>query len=263
MQCRDRNSRRRGFGWLWLLVLSSELVVWTPRGYSQNSLPVLNENYDNHEHAKPAQVSVRALSIPTKARKPFKKGVDRLNAQDASGSLHYFNEAIEKFPGFYEAYYDLGVAQLRLNETEKAGKSFQAAIDLSSGKFPLAEFAYSLLLCSQGKMSDAESLARHGLEQDQTMPDGFIALGVIMLWAGRPEDAQQCASEALLRNRWLANAYLISADAHFLLNQYGAASDDLKTYFKLSAKSGAPTTFALDLLSRIQYLTSESESHAK
>ena len=64
---------------------------------------------------EPGQVvSVRELSIPPKALHDFQKGAELLAKKDAAGSLPHFQRAVEEFASFYEAYYKMGVANLKL-----------------------------------------------------------------------------------------------------------------------------------------------------
>ncbi|MGB7438324.1 MAG: tetratricopeptide repeat protein [Candidatus Acidiferrum sp.] len=204
-----------------------------------------------------ATVSVHELKIPQKARESLEKGVQRLNAGDPRGSEPFFRKAIEKFPGYYEAYYELGLAQARLGQNNQASHSFQSAIDLSEGNFPLAEFAYGLFLCDQGNVKDAERLVRRGLDQDQNIPDGFVALGVVMLYRHQPAEAAHNAQEALSRNSRLATAYLVLAEADHQRNNYSAEIQHLTAYLNLEPK-GPRSEFARDLRNTAERLASGS-----
>ncbi|PYU70312.1 MAG: hypothetical protein DMG49_11645, partial [Acidobacteria bacterium] len=63
-------------------------------------------------------VSVRELRIPVKARNAFEKGLERLAKNDAVGSRTQFERATTAFPDYYEAYYHIGAADLRLGHEE-------------------------------------------------------------------------------------------------------------------------------------------------
>jgi tetratricopeptide (TPR) repeat protein len=93
---------------------------------------------------------VRELKIPDRARQAFDKGLERLEKFDAVGGRTQFARAIAAFPGYYEAYYHLGVAELRLGDDKKAAEAFQKAIDLSGGRYPWAQFALGFVLCRLG-----------------------------------------------------------------------------------------------------------------
>jgi tetratricopeptide (TPR) repeat protein len=206
-----------------------------------------------------ASVSVHELQIPEKARREFDKGVQRVNAKDPAGSLRFFNKAIQEFPRFYEAYYNLGLAEIRLGQPDKASRWFQSAIDLSGGRLQLAEFAYGLLLCQQGNIEDAERVVRHGLDQDKTSAEGHVALGVVMLYRHRPDDAEHEAREALLRNARVPNAYLVLAEAHGELKNYSAEVQDLPAYLHLEP-TGPHSEYARNLLGTTQQIAAETST---
>src|SRR4030081_1619595 len=74
-------------------------------------------------------VSVRELSIPPKAVHALQNGVELLAKKDAARSLPQFQRAIAEFANFYEAYYKMGVADLklwRIADAEQALRKFNA-----------------------------------------------------------------------------------------------------------------------------------------
>ena len=101
-------------------------------------------------------VSVRELSIPSKASHAFERGVELLAKQDAAGSLRQFQRAISEFAGYYEAYYEMGVADLRLRRITDAEQSFRKAIDLSGGQYAQALLGLGAVLDYQEKFAEAE-----------------------------------------------------------------------------------------------------------
>lgn len=70
--------------------------------------------------------------VPKAALDKFKKGVEKLQANDAKGAIPHFNDAIAAYPNFAAAYYDLGMAYLRENDPDKALESFVKAISIKS-----------------------------------------------------------------------------------------------------------------------------------
>lgn len=136
-----------------LLTLAKPRLAWSTclLPISLFALAPLAHGQGYSNQAMASAVSVHELQVPYKARNEYQKGLDHLNKQDAAGSVSHFAKAIEKDSNFYEAYYELGVAQVRLGQNDEAMTSFQSAIDRSGGSFALAEFAYGLLLCHKEK----------------------------------------------------------------------------------------------------------------
>jgi tetratricopeptide (TPR) repeat protein len=189
-----------------------------------NSAPVRRTDY---------AVSVRELRIPKKARNAFEKGLERLAKNDADGSRTQFVRATTAFPDYYEAYYHIGVADLRLGREEEAAQALQKAIDLSGGRYTWAQFALGLLLCRRGEYAEAETVIRKGLDMDGGPATGHLFLSVALFRLNRLEEAEKSAQEALLRKPGSALAYLVLADVHGRGGEYGMQLHDLNAYLKL------------------------------
>ena len=178
-------------------------------------------------------VSVRELQISSKAKANFQRGLQRLLKHDAEGSLKHFAAAIEAAPNFSDAFYHRGVAEALLSRNEEALGSFQAAIDLSEGHDPRAEFGYALVLCRVGSAIEAESVVMHGLQADPDTPDGHIVLALILLKLNRVEEAERSAQQALLlKQPGSAKAHLILADIKGARRDFEGQANELNEYLK-------------------------------
>jgi tetratricopeptide (TPR) repeat protein len=178
-------------------------------------------------------VSVRELKIPGKARDEFQKGLERLAKNDPAGSLSHFTKATQAFPGYFEAYYNIGVANAALGRFDEAMRAFQASIDLSDGRYALAQFGYGYLLCQEGKAAEAEKIVRKGLEIEDVAPEGYVILSKALVQLNRPDEAEKSAREALLRNPRFAGTYLALADVAASKGDFREQIQDLNLYLKL------------------------------
>jgi hypothetical protein len=68
--------------------------------------------------------------VPKTALDKFKKGEDKLHANDAKGAIPLFDEAIAEYANFAPAYYERGSAYLKTNDLDKALESFVKAIQI-------------------------------------------------------------------------------------------------------------------------------------
>src|SRR6266853_1606087 len=178
-------------------------------------------------------VSARELKIPDCARKEYIKGLRSMGQNDLAGSVSHFTKAAQAFPNYYEAFYHIGVAETRRGRLEEALPAFQKAIDLSGGSYAWAEFGIGYLLYVEGKTEEAVTTLRRGLEVDGNSPDGYTILGMVLLRLDRPDEAEKCAREALLRNPNFAQAYLVLSDAYGRRREYRAQLQGLDSYLKL------------------------------
>jgi tetratricopeptide (TPR) repeat protein len=206
-------------------------------------------------------VSVRELRIPVKARNAFEKGLERLAKNDAVGSRTQFLRATTAFPNYYEAYYHIGVADLRLGREEEAAQAFQKAIDLSGGRYARAQFALGLLLCRRVEYAEAETVIRRGLDVDGSSATGHFFLSVALFHLNRLEEAEKSAREALLRKPGFAWAYLVLADVHARRGEYGMQLHDLDAYLKLEPDGPASKRVReiREVVRRIVFRTKDEE----
>jgi tetratricopeptide (TPR) repeat protein len=202
-------------------------------------------------------VSVRELKIPGKARQEFQKGLERLAKNDPAGSLNHFRKATEAFSGYFEAHYHIGLAEMTLGHIDEAMKHFQTAIDLSGGRYALAEFGYGYLLCQQGRPGEAEKMIRRGLEVEDAAPEGYVILGEALKQLNRLDEAQKSAHEALLRNPNFAGAYLVLSDVAESKGDYRAEIEDLDIYLRLQPH-GPGSELALKVRVKAQRMLASS-----
>jgi tetratricopeptide (TPR) repeat protein len=184
-------------------------------------------------------VSVRELKIPEKARTEFEKGLDRAAKKDPAGGLGHFQKAVEMFPKYFEAYYNMGAVDMSLGRYDEAMMAFQAAIDLSGGQYALADFGYGYVLCLEGKAREAERIIRRGLEFDDVSAEGFVILSEALTQLNRLDEAEKSAHEALLRNQNHPGAYLALADVAEKKGDDRAEVQALDNYLKLQPNSPA------------------------
>jgi tetratricopeptide (TPR) repeat protein len=236
----------RGALSLAIALLNFVLNVWPLAGQAQVSNPT------SPTHAQQFTVSVREMQVPDKARGAFLRGFERLAKADAAGSLHHFARAIQEFPGFYEAYYDKGIAETQLHQWNEALQSFQKSIDLSGGRYACAYFGYSVVLAQQGKPKDAELIVRRGLEEGPTLclSFGYGVLSIVLFAQNRLDAAEAAAHKALLLpNPSRRNALLALAQVHFKRSEYQLAVQDLEAYLK-----AVPSTPRKDDAEHNQYI---------
>jgi tetratricopeptide (TPR) repeat protein len=211
----------------------TRLTLQLPRGPSRPLELYLKASNHSPVRRTDYAVSVRELRIPVKAHNAFKKGLERLAKNDPVGSRTQFVRATTAFPDYYEAYYHMGVADLRLGCEEDAAQAFQKAIDLSGGRYAWAQFALGLLLCRRGEYAEAETVIRKGLDADGSAATGHLFLSLALFRLNRLEEAEKSAREALLRKPALAFPYLVLADVHGRRGEYARQLQNLDAYLKL------------------------------
>ena len=204
-------------------------------------------------------VSVRELSIPEKAQRDFDKGVELLVKKDPAGCIPHFQRAVSEFPGYYEAYYEMGVADLKLWRIEDGEQMFRRANEFSGEQYAPSLLGLGALLGYREKFADAEKIIRKGLELDPSSWSGHYYLGWALYGLNRLEDSENSVREALRLKSDYAVALELLADIHSREKDYRALVNDMDRYLKLDSTS--PTGIkARALRDSAERLLGESEN---
>jgi tetratricopeptide (TPR) repeat protein len=199
-------------------------------------------------------VSARELALPQKTQDTLHKGLDALfENRDAAKSVTFFEQVIQLSPDYYEAYYDEGVAYLRLKKMDEAETAFHKAVDLSKGHFAEPYIELASIYADKEKFPDAETMARKGMG---IQPDSWRAhyeLARILYGEGLPVDAEQSALEAKRLEPKFPKLYIVLANIQLRLGKNQAVVEDLDTYLKL-APDGAYTSQAKELKEKTEKL---------
>ncbi len=180
-------------------------------------------------------VSSLELALPRKTRDEFRKGLEQLyKDKDAAGSIRYFERTIADAPGFYEAYYHLGIAAMQNERPGVAEHSLRKCVELVGDDTYSKPFsALASLLSSRNQFAEAEQWARKGIERDANPWQGHYELARALWGLQRIEDCEKSALEALKRKADFAPGYLLLANVHSRLKNYPALLADLNEYLRL------------------------------
>jgi hypothetical protein len=180
-------------------------------------------------------VSVHELARPRRAQEAMREGLDLLYRKaDYPASLKRFERAIREDPTYYEAYAQMGVAQMHLQELTSAEASLRKSIELSEGKHSDACFLLASLLSSAGRYAEAEPLARQAIGIDAKRWQGHSELARALLGLRRPTEAETSALTALGIHPESQVLHLLLADIHVAMQNYTALLDDLENYLRLA-----------------------------
>ena len=184
-------------------------------------------------------VSVRELSIPRKAHEDMLKGLILLyQKNDYRGSVEQFQRAIKEYPGYYEAYGQMAVAYLDLDDNTNAEDALKKSIDASQQHYLDAYLALAGLYLDEKRFGDAEPIARKGTELDGTSPKGHFQLALALFGLDRFAEAETEAKTVSERDQNDAEVHLLLANIHVRLKNYDAVLEDVDTYLKLDPNGG-------------------------
>ena len=136
--------------------------------------------------------SETSLEAPAKAKKAYENGIkegrkDKPNWEKAAKEL---GKAVEIYPDYAEAWYELGEARLRTNEVDAGKQAFLRAIEI-----------------------------------DEKFQKPYAPLALIELKQGNKEDAAKHADKAVELNPGFTETQFYSAMAHFMLGDLPRAAE--------------------------------------
>jgi predicted Zn-dependent protease len=192
--------------------------------------------------AKTESVSAHELSMPQKARDLMDSGKKKLYQQkDARGGLDDFQQAVAEAPDYYEADYQMGIADLALGKRDDAERSFHKSIDVSGDKYSDADVGLGKIMLDKGDIPAGEKLVRRGIELNASSWQGYYELGRAQLNEKQLADARKSAEQARTLAPGAPAVYRLLANVHQQEKDYPSLLQDLDTYIKLDPDSPAGT----------------------
>jgi tetratricopeptide (TPR) repeat protein len=185
-------------------------------------------------------ISAHELTAPHKAREDMVKGLSLLyDKADYPGSIRAFQRAIKEFPGYYEAYAQMGVAYSKLKNDGEAETALRKSLELSDGKYPQACVSLATVLSDGRRFSDAEPVARKAVELDANSWQGYAELTRVLVGLNRLADAEQSEETAVKLRPDEPELYISLINIEGKLPNYPAMLLNMDAYLKLAPNGRA------------------------
>ena len=187
-----------------------------------------------------SSVSAHELSMPEKARELVSAGKKKLYTEkNAQGALEDFQSAVTAAPGYYEAYYQVGMAHLSLGKRDEAEASFRKSIELSGDKYCEADVGLGTMLLDRRDFAQGEKTVRRGVELNPDYWLGQYELGRALVNEDKLPEALKSASQAKSLAPSAAIVYRLLSNIHLRQKDYPALLADIDAYIKLDPDSAA------------------------
>ena len=210
-----------------------------------------------------SKISVRELSIPHKAQEDMKSGLNLLyQKSDYKGSIKQFEKAIKEYPDYYEAYAAMGIAYIGLKDNETAEQTLRKSVEVSHEQYVDGYCMLADLLSNNKRFSDAEPIARKGVDLDAESWKANSELARALLGLNRPADAEPNALKAAKLVPQNPQMHLLLADVHMGEQNYPALLEDLNEYLKLDPNGPAAEQARKQRDQVQQYLASSQPSES-
>ena len=182
-------------------------------------------------------VSASTLKAPDNARKEFERGSRLLNEKkDLARSIAAFHRAIELYPGYADAYFLMGTAQIQTSAASDAEVSLRKAIALN-GHMTAPYYPLALLLFGQHRYAEEKELLLTAEQLDGTDWRWPFELARCHAQQGQWESAQRYGVVANERASAPAKVHLLLADIYANSDRPREAVAELELFAKLDPKS--------------------------
>jgi Flp pilus assembly protein TadD len=182
-------------------------------------------------------VTASTLKAPDNARKEFERGSRLLNEKkDLARSIAAFHRAIELYPGYADAYFLMGTAQMQTSAASDAEVSFRKAIALN-GHMTAPYYPLALLLFGQHRYTEEKELLLTAEKLDATDWRWPFELARCHAQQGQWESAQRYGVVANQRASAPAKVHLLLADIYANSDRPREAVAELELFAKLDPKS--------------------------
>ena len=199
---------------------------------------------------KGTMVDVTSLKAPPNARKAYEKGLEAGQKDKLSEAQKYFERAVEIYPGYESAWFQLGAVFQKENKKESAWAAYGHATAVNTRFLPpyvaLASMAFEAqnwteVLRLTNHVMDLDPLshtlaAEYILDLDEWNPAAayyYNAVGNYML--NRIEEAQKSALKAqhLDMRPHFPQIHALLAEIYAQKKQYALAASELRNFLEL------------------------------
>ena len=199
-------------------------------------------------------VSSHILSVPDAARELYFSGMKKLYTdKNAQGSLGDFQKALHKAPSFYEAQFQIGMANLNLGKGQEAENSFRKSIEMSGDKYSEANLALGVLFFDRSEFEAAKTQLRRALELNPSAWMACYKLGDIAYRERNLSEAETWAGKAKQIETNMPMVYELLAQVHVQQKKYASAVEDIDAYLKLESNA-SKVAQAKELREKLQQL---------
>jgi Flp pilus assembly protein TadD len=183
--------------------------------------------------AKPGVIQIGPVGSQ-RAQVHYSKGVELAGAGKRTEAIEEFKLAVKEDPKFVNAFNELGVQYLRLNDLINADEAFRSALKIDAESFaPMMNFGIVLVLSN--RYPEAEVVLRSAIKLDEKSPVARYFLGQALGRQGNFTEAVTELNEAIrLGGAEMKEAHRLLAIVYNVLDEKGKAADELEKYLKLA-----------------------------
>jgi tetratricopeptide (TPR) repeat protein len=192
------------------------------------------------ESAPTASISAHEMSIPKAARDLLISGEKKFYVdKNTDAGMADFHSAIAAAPDYYEAYYQIALADATLGKKSEAEASLKKSIEVSKDSYGEAQVGLGTMMLERGDIAQGEKAIRRGIELSPNYWLGHYELGRALFTENKLPDALKSAEQAKSLAPNAAIVYRLLSNIHLQQKDYPALLADIDAYLKLDPDSPA------------------------
>jgi Flp pilus assembly protein TadD len=184
--------------------------------------------------AKPGVLNVEFANVPKPALVHYDNALEQARKKDHPGAIEELKLAIKEYPSFTQAFNELGVQYLKLNQLENADEAFQQALKINPNAVSsLINRGITNVLMK--RYGEAVPILRKSLEKNKQSAVGHYFLGQALANLGLFDDAEKELLASLeLGKEEMKEAHRMLAIIYASRGARKQAADQLDAYLKLA-----------------------------
>jgi tetratricopeptide (TPR) repeat protein len=179
-------------------------------------------------------VSATTEMAPKNARKAYERGLAAMKAQDWSAAQRELTKAVEEYPKFAVAWFELGAAREKRGDAAGAYEAWRQAVN-ADRRYMLPYEKLATYADRNGQWDEAEKYSSAWIQLDaEDFPAAYLVNAIAKARLSRLDEAERAARAGLLidQNRRMPRlSYvlgLILAEKH----QYAESAEQFRDYLK-------------------------------
>jgi tetratricopeptide (TPR) repeat protein len=164
--------------------------------------------------------------------KDFAEGTEFFSKQQYTEAITAFEKVVEKFPGNYEGFYNLGLSHLRAGHIDQAIDLFEKSIELNPDSYE-SHRALGESYFQKGEIEKATKTLAEAVVLQPDNPMSHYNLGLAYDKMGKPEEALQEYQKTIVLKPDLSAPYYQAALVFIRLENYKGAIEYFEKFLEL------------------------------
>lgn len=190
--------------------------------------------FKGRAEVKHGVVNAEFVNVPKRALVHYNNALEKAKKKDHPGAIDELKLAIKEYPSFMQAFNELGVQYLKLNQLENADEAFQSALRITPDAFA-ALINRGIANFMMKRYGEAVPILRKALKKNDQSAVAHYFLGQALANLGLFADAEkELLASLTLGNEEMKEAHRLLAIIYSSRGDKKQAAAELEAYLKLA-----------------------------